>query len=259
MKKAPVSSQQSLDRAFELIEMLAKTGVSANVAELSKTLGVTRMTTNSMLQSLLRRNYVEKDQETGKYSMGYKLYEIAMTYRYQYPFLYVAEKHINEMAEKWKLKINVSVLKPPGVAVLILSKDISLIPKMILGYVLPGYASASGKLLMAYSPREVIEQWLAETEFISYTPNTIVDKNALYEQMDLIKAQGFSFEREEMMVQRCCVAAPICNMSGQVIASVSFSCSKELMEANLQALTESIVLLGKSISSELGYSPITLR
>ena len=217
------------------------------------------MTTNSMLQSLLQRNYIEKDLETGKYSMGYKIYEMALAYRYQYPFLHVAEKHVSAMAEKWKIKINVCVLKPPGVAVMILSKDISLLPKMILGYVLPAYASASGKLLMAYSPREIIEHWLAETEFISYTPHTIVDKAVLFEQLDLIKVQGIAFEREELMAQRCCIAAPVCNLSGQVIASVSFSCSKEMLESNMSSLTEHIVLLGKSISSELGYSPIMFR
>ena len=39
IKKTSVSSQQSLDRALELIEMLSKTGVAMNVAEISKTLG----------------------------------------------------------------------------------------------------------------------------------------------------------------------------------------------------------------------------
>lgn len=259
MKKANASTQQSLDRALELIEMLAKTGAAMNVAEISKKLGITRATTYSMLQSLLLRNYIEKDLETGKYSIGYKLFEMSLAYRHQYPFLYVAEKHISAMAEKWKIKINICVLKPPGVAVVILSKDISLLPKMILGYVLPGYASASGKLLMAHTPRETIEQWLNETEFIPYTPNTIDDKEKLFEQLDDIKAQGVSFEREELMLQRCCIAAPICNITGQVIASVSFSGSKEQMEPNMPVLTENIIMLGKGISSELGYNPIMFR
>lgn len=258
-KKGTAAKQQGLDRALELMEMLAKTGVAMNVADISKTLGITRATTSAMVQSLLQRNFIEKDPETGKYSIGYKQYEMALAYRHKYPFLYAAEEHISTMAEKLKIKINVSVLKPPGVAVLLLSKDISLLPKMILGYVMPGHASASGKLLMAHTPHELIEQWLDDTKLIAYTPNTIVDKNVLFEQLDQIKAQGISYEHEELMLQRCCVAVPIRNISGQVIASVSFSVSKELMEANMSLLSENVSLLGKSISSTLGYNPIMFR
>ena len=259
VKKLTISTQQGLDRALELLETLAKTGGALNVAEISKSLGITRTTTSSMLQSLMQRNYIEKDPDTGKYSIGYKLYEMALAYGHKYPFLYAAEEHISSMAEKLKTKINVCVLKPPGVAVVILSKDISLLPKMSYGHVLPCYASASGKLLMAYAPRETLERWLDETGLVSYTPNTIIDKSVLFPQLDQIKSQGIACEFEELMIQRCCIAAPIRNISGQVIASVSFSTTREFVEANLPMLTENITLLGKSISSKLGYNPIMFR
>lgn len=230
-----------------------------NIADISKALNITRATASSLIQTLLQRNYLEKDPETSKYSIGYKIYDIALTYRYQYPFLYAVEGHINEMAEKLNIRINIAVLKPPGVAVMILSKDISLLPKMILGYVLPGYASASGKLLMAYAPRKIVEQWLDETACIPFTPKTIIDRETLMNELDQIKTAGIAFEDEEMMLQRCCVAAPIRNISGQVIASVSFSTSKERTDAHLPELAQSITLLSKSISSSLGYNPIMPR
>ena len=259
MNKPTASTQQSLDRALELLELLTKTGAAMNLAEISKMFKITRTTAASMLQSLLQRNYIEKDLETGKYSIGYKMYELAAAYRYQYPFLYAAGEHINRVAEKLKVKINVSVLKPPGVAVVILTKDVALLPKMILGYVLPGYASASGKLLMAYAPREMVAQWLDTTDLTPFTPHTLIDKKLLFEQLDQIKAQGVAYEFEELMSQRCCVAAPIYSLSGQVIASVSFSTTRELMDANMSAFTENITLLGKSISATLGYSSIMIR
>jgi len=259
MFKPNTSKSQSLDRALDLLEMLTKTGTSVNIAEISKMFKITRTTASSMLQSLVQRNYIEKDAETGKYSIGYKAYEMALAYRYQYPFLYVAGEHIGKVVEKMKIKINVSVLKPPGVAVVVLSKDVSDIPKMILGYVLPGYASASGKLLLAYTSRETTEHWLDSTTFIPYTSQTLTDKKSVLKQLDQIKTQGFSYEFEELLLQRACVAAPIYNISGNVIASVSFSVSKERMDTNMALLTENIILLGNSISSTLGYNHIMYR
>lgn len=250
------STQQGLDRALELLEMLAKNGAGMNISEISKMLGITRVTTSNMVQSLLQRNYIEKDPTTGKFIVGYKLFELAQVYRYRYPFLYVAEEHIRNMAEKLQVRINISVLKPPGVAVLLLSKDVSLLPKMILGYVMPAHASASGKLLMAFAAPDTVSEWLDNTELSSYTQNTITDREKLEAEFCNIRTQNIAYESEEMMLQRCCVAAPIRDISGQVIASVSFSVDKERMESDKDMLSEKLRLLSKTISSNLGYNAL---
>ena len=248
-------TQQSLDKALDLLETLSKLGTSMSVADIAKSIKVTRVTAYSMINSLHQRHFIEKDNETGRYSIGYKIYDMAMCYRHKYPFLYVAENHINVMAEKWKIRINVCVLKEPGVAVLVLTKDASLLPRMILGYVMPCYASASGKLLMAYAPDDLRESLLDQLKFTAYTSKTLMDKNSLKDEMALIKSQGFATENEELMLQRCCVAAPVFDASGQVIASVSFSGSKKMFNEKKSDLTESIIYLSQSISSDLGYLP----
>ena len=255
-KSKAISTQQSLDRALELMEMLAKNGGGMNVSDISKALGITRVTASSMVQSLLQRNYIEKDALTGKFYIGYKFLDLAQVYRYRYPFLYAAEEYVRDMAEKLGIRINICVLKPPGVAVVLLSKDVSLLPKMIMGYVLPAYASASGKVLMAFAPAEVAEPWIDAMECVRYTSHTIDSKEKLRRELEEIRAQEIAFEREELMLQRCCVAAPIRDISGQVIASVSFSGISDQMEKDLPALTDSIRLLARTISSTLGYNAL---
>jgi len=256
MKTKTMTTQQSLDRALELMEMLAKNGGGMNVSDISKTLGITRVTASSMVQSLLQRNYIEKDPATGKFYIGYKFLDLAHVYRYRYPFLYAAEEYVRNMAEKLNIRINVCVLKPPGVAVVLLSKDVSLLPKMIMGYVFPAYASASGKLLLAFAPDEVVEPWINNMQFIRHTSHTIDNKEDLYRELEQIRTQEIAFEREELIVQRCCIAAPIRDVSGQVIASVSFSCIEEYIETELPMLTDNIRLLARTISSALGYNAI---
>ena len=255
-KTKTMSIQQSLDRALELMEMLAKNGGGMNVSDISKTLGITRVTASSMVQSLLQRNYIEKDAITGKFYIGYKFLDLAQVYRYRYPFLYAAEEYVRNMAEKLGIRINICVLKPPGVAVVLLSKDVSLLPKMIMGYVFPAYASASGKVLLAFSSNELVETWIDEMEFVRYTSHTIDSKEKLRKELEQIRAQDIAFEHEELMLQRCCIAAPIRDISGQVIASVSFSGIGEQIENELPMLTDSIRLLARTISSTLGYNAI---
>ena len=250
-------TQQSLDRALDLLDVMAKGDtVGMNISEISKLLGTTRVTASAMVQSLLQRNYIEKDEESGRYRIGYKLLELSQNYRYSYPFLYAAEGYVRVAAEKLGLRINVSVLKPPGVAVLLLSKDISLLPQMVMGYTLPAYASACGKLLTAYADAGVIEKWIGSMEFVSYTANTIPNAEKLWTELERIRREGIAFEDQELVLRRCCIAAPIRNLSGKVIAAVSFSMSRERFVEEREQLVEELQLLSETISASLGYHAI---
>lgn len=249
-----MKTSSSVDRALDIVELIMQAGGSMSVNEISKTLGFTRVTAYSMLGSLVARNYLERDPATKKYSVGYKFMEIGNTYRYNYPFLFAAEKHVDAMAKKWQLKINICVFKPPANAVVLLSKDISLIPNMRVGYVLPCYATASGKILMANLPEAEAEGYLAELEMKPFTARTITDKSRFLELLPAIKQQGYAEEICELAEQHCCIAAPVLDQAGTVIASVSFSGAQYEVEKRRQELVGDIVALAKAISAELGYS-----
>lgn len=248
------STNKALDRALLLIEFLATRGAALNMSEITKFLSVNRATAQSIVNSLEINNYVEKDTETGKYSLGYQMYNHGSMYRHKYPFLFAAEKHIKNMGDALNLKINVMILKPNAIGLIILCKDTSLIPTMVHGQILPAYASACGKLLLAYLEPEELEATVDSIEFNAFTPNTITDKNALLRQLEEFRSNGYSYENEELVMQRACIAAPIRNMSGKVISAVSFSAPIERISRNRTELTEQVIALGKSISSELGYS-----
>jgi IclR family KDG regulon transcriptional repressor len=259
MKIQNDSSQKNLDRALELLNLLSNSASPMNVMEISKALDVTRTTTYAMLSSLQSKNLVEKDAETGKYCIGYKVLELAASYHHQYPFLYVAEKYIVTMAQKWSLKVNVSVFKAPAVCLLLASKDPSfLIPRMVIGHVMPAYATASGKVLLAALPQNELTKILDSITLTQYTKKTITDKNKLLDCLNQIKEIGYATEMEELMIQRACVAAPIKNRASQVIAAISFSGGTDTVSQNLSALTNDIVSAGTQISAELGYNHIII-
>jgi IclR family KDG regulon transcriptional repressor len=254
MSRLENATHQGLGRAFELIMLLVSTNVPMSIMEISRALGITRTTAYTMVNTLMAQHCLERNPVTKKYTVGYRFYEIGSLYRYQFPFLNTAEKHINVMFEKWHVRINVSVLKPEAASVILLSKDSSLLPRIPHGYVVFAHATASGKLLMAHQPAEIIDSWFKTVEFPQFMPNTISDKTRLYEEFALIRQRGFSIEIEELAMHRACVAAPIRDMTGETIAAVSFATSRQHLEQNRQALTDSILTLANDISGELGYN-----
>lgn len=251
---AEASTNKALDRALLLLEHLATKGVSLNMSEITKFLSVNRATAQSIVNSLEAGNYVEKDPETGKYSLGYQMYNYGSMYRHKYPFLFAIEKHIQNLGNALNAKINVMILKPNAIGLIILCKDVSLIPTMVHGQILPAYASACGKLLLAYLEADELQKTVDSIAFSQFTPNTVTDKETLLCQLEEFRSKGYSYENEELVMKRGCIAAPIRDMSGKVIAAVSFSSDIDRIRQNRAELTEQVVSLGKTISSELGYS-----
>ena len=74
------AAPKNLDRALDLLNLLATNSNPMNVMEISKALDVTRTTAYAMLGSLSKKKLVEKDAETGRYSIGYKVLELAECY-----------------------------------------------------------------------------------------------------------------------------------------------------------------------------------
>ena len=167
-----------------------------------------------------------------------------------------AEKYINPMYQKWNMvRINVSVLKPEMMAVILLSKDSSLLPRMPHGQVLPAQCSGGGKALLASVDPAVIDKWLdSGVKLPALTPNTITDRQHLHEELAKIRSRGYSTEIEELSMRRACVGAPIRNMSGETIAAASFATSLQHFQQYQNELIDDIILLTNDISGDLGFN-----
>ncbi len=249
-------SQQNLTKVLDLMEIMATARAPMTITEISKALNITRTTAYSIIKSLMAKNFVENIDGSGKYSIGYKFYQIGSLYPMKYMFVKSAERHVEHMSKKWNIKINVSILRPPLVAVVLLTMDRSLIPKMLFGHVMPSHATGVGKLLLSYLPVEEVIGGMSEVEMKKYGPRTITDVGSLLKELEIIRERGYSIELEELAARHACVAAPIRDLSGDVIAGVSFSADLEQFESNREGLIADIILLGQTISAELGYSPL---
>lgn len=246
---------KNLDKALDLINLLSSSSTSLSVIDISTTLGITRSTAYNILESLVSKNLAEKDKATSRYCLGYKVMEYAESYYHHYPFLYIAEKYINAMCEKWSMKVNVSVYKEPDVSLLIATKDPnSLIPRVSVGRVRPAHATAAGKILLSALSENELNTELEGINVIAYTPDTITDLRSLREAIKEVRVKGYAVEIGELMPRFCCVAAPIRDRSGSVIAAISISANKDIFLPNLQSLTSSIVASADDISAELGYN-----
>ena len=120
------------------------------------------------------------------------------------------------------------------------------------GSVLPPHCSASGKLLLAYKP-EVEKKRLIETLTLEqFTHRTITDRNVLLSELDRIAMNGYAVDNEEYVLGVSCVAVPVKDRDGEVVAAIAIHAATARLPLN-QAMEyiPKLLLAAEQISSTL--------
>ncbi|MCW2791091.1 MAG: IclR family transcriptional regulator [Nocardioides sp.] len=214
------SSVQSVDRALDVLEALARAGKPVGVGELSELTGLPQGTAHRLLQSLQQRGYVRRDAAR-KYSVGTSAMRLAdaaqrSLARSSRPFLAELVTLSGETA-------NLAVLEGDDIVyVAQVSSPHTLRMFAEVGRHVPPHSTAVGKVLLAAMPRERALAVLRRTGLPARTPATITDLDAFVAELDLVAAQGWAADEEEQESGIRCVAVPVLG-SGPPVAAMSLS------------------------------------
>jgi IclR family acetate operon transcriptional repressor len=123
-----------------------------------------------------------------------------------------------------------------------------------IGNRLPAHSTGSGKVMLAYSPPEVVEGVLRRYGLPERTAHTIVDVDAFRRELDRIRSQGYAVDDEELEEGVRCVAAAVRDESGQVVASLSISGPVTRMgDRQVQDIIPEVMDCGRKLSARLGF------
>lgn len=211
-----------LIRALELFDLLAENS-PMSVIEISKALGVTRPTVYALTAPLQAMNYIEKDEETNKYRLGYKFVEIGRQYRHYYPFVEPAKPFIRALSEKTGCEVSLKILKQNGMLFSIYTE--LPMPNCSSSVERAERASVSscGKVLLASLDDQVLQETLQTMEYLKLTEKSITDPEELYRQLMEVRKNGYAVEHGEAYSFRGCIAMPIRSAGGKAIAAMSVS------------------------------------
>ena len=241
-------SLQTLDRALELLDILANSTVPMSASELSKRLGTSRTTSYAMLNSLLKHDHIKKDPATGKYIIGYKMFELGQLFRRRFPFLRIAQAHAFKLMEKWNLSVYVSIYIGGGEVMLLTDDYPAELRVLHEGSLGPAAATAMGKVLLADLPENALMAELDKIALTRYTPNTITDKQQFLVALNRVREQGYAFDDQEYITGMSCFAAPIRDHGGHVLAAISLSGAAEKIMPHQEQIIKDIMIVARSIS-----------
>src|SRR5439155_17177550 len=195
-KRAKRGRIQSVDRAARILEALAGGPRRLGVSELSDRLGLTRPTVHGLLQTLHAHGFVEQDRDSEKYQLGPGLLHLGNSFLDLNELRGRSIVHAERLAERASASLRVGVMHGPTVVVVrhVFRPDAAF-QVLEVGAELPVHASALGKAILAYAPRELMNDLIADG-LPKLTGRTLAPAE-LRRELDGVRPTGIARERDE--------------------------------------------------------------
>lgn len=249
---APV---RTLERGLAILDALADKPNLA-VAEIAEIVELPLSTVYRLLETLLNRGLVEYNLSTRCYAIGIRAFHIGHAFVKGNELVAIADAEMMELVREVNETVNLAIRDEVD-AVYVHQVEGSRLVRMFtqLGARTPLHASGVGKALLAWeSPRQVHDV-LAKVEFRTYTPNTLTTISDLLAELDVTRKRGYGLDLEERELGVVCVAAPIFNHSGKVVAALSVSAPSARMESlGIRSLADRIIESANSVARRLGWA-----
>ncbi|MGD9943615.1 MAG: IclR family transcriptional regulator [Burkholderiaceae bacterium] len=194
------------------------------VTELAAELGWPKSTVSEILASLAAQGFVERTPR-GRFRLGWRFFELNQVLLESTPLVRESRRVMQELVERHGESSHLMVLERHQ-AVIVEKVQASLAMQILMSRVglrLPAHCSGCGKMLLACRPWDEVRSVFDDVELVPFTPQTITSLDALERELDTIRRADLAFDREEIVPGLTCVAAPVRNDEGKVIASISVS------------------------------------
>jgi DNA-binding IclR family transcriptional regulator len=253
---ADSGSNQSVDRALSVLRTFTAGRAELRMSDVAKAAGLGLSTASRLLATLEAAGFVERDPVSGLYRLGLDVVTLAGAVLNGHPVHRVARQIAQNLAAEVGLGANVAVRRDDRMFYLLNFEGRQAPRSFVLaGQNNPLHATGLGKALLSGLTPAHRRALIPDASLFSYTPHTITTHDALDAEIERTLARGYASEVEELALSRACVAAPIRDSSGEVVAGLSVSGALSVIDLpNREAsLARAVIEAADSISVGLGY------
>ena len=224
MKSVPAPVQPPLEingdtptlRLFALLEVVASKDQFFSLQGLAEETSIPKPTLHRMLQQLESAGLLERSGDSRQYGTGVRLRKLAENLLLNDTFHGARHGVLRSLVNEVGESCNLTALS--GSEVMYLDRVETPAPLRFYlhsGSRVPVHCSASGKLFLAGMSPAQRQRLLANATLEAFTPKTLIDQDALEEEIKQVKRQGFALDNEEFLPGLLCVAVLVPSASGR--------------------------------------------
>lgn len=215
--------QKTVARAFQLLDFMAGDKTWYGVSELSQGLDLYKSNIYQLLSTCEHFGYVEQDSETKKYALSMKFVEIAHKVRLRFKFHDVLGTLMRELSDETG-ELSYFAIPYHGEVLYLCGAfpKSAISAKPVVGLTAPLYCNVMGKVILAYSNENLLEDVLSKP-MKAKSENTIVDKEKFILEIERVRLNGFAEDNMEEEFGIKGLAVPVITDENELFGALCLS------------------------------------
>jgi IclR family acetate operon transcriptional repressor len=249
--KPAVRRVEAVERALAILDVLAETAEALGTNEIARRSGINASSVSRVLATLVAGGYVAHDEATGRYRLGLRLVQLG---NLAVAGLGLREVAAPELQELVRTTGETATLSVPGereaVTVDFVHSDASVRSVARVGRPSVAHATAAGKVMLAFGGVS-----LAPGRLHRYTSRTIVDRDELAAELELVRERGWAQAVREREEDLSALAAPVRGARGQLAAILGVQGPASRFDAHaMSEAVETLLDAAHAVSRALGHT-----
>jgi len=244
-------SIQVIERMMSLLDALAASPDAASLKQLAQATELHPSTAHRILAAMTTARFVER-QDAGTYRLGIRLLELGGIVKSRINMREVALPFMQDLHEKIGEAINLGARHDDEIVYLERTSSGRALVRVVylVGGRAPLHLTSLGKLFLATDSPQNVRDYAKRTGLPGKTPHSLTTLAALEKELDKVRRHGIAYDDEEAEIGLKCVAAPIHDDEGNVVAALSVSAPADRHDPDW---ARQVKQTADAVSRTLGY------
>ena len=186
--------------------------------------GFTRNRLMRLIGTLLHKGYLIQDEELGTYRPGPKIEMLNKGFEPRHGITLLARPILKQIAMQTGEFASMYIREGLERVILVREEGTQAVRYTVAeGQRLELHTGASGKVLLAYAPKKVLDALLSSVSLVKRTPKTITDPAELQRELESIRRQGYAVSIGERVADAGAVATPVFDNKGNLVGALSIT------------------------------------
>ncbi|MBQ2456254.1 MAG: IclR family transcriptional regulator [Firmicutes bacterium] len=218
------ASNQTADKLLSVMEAFACQPEPVKLSDLARELDMNVSTLYRFTSSLQKCGYVNQLAD-GRYEISLKLCYLADRIQRRKDVTLILHPFASEACSIFGESAHIAVQDGPMIVYTdnVVSQAQTLTIQQHIGKTAPMYVTGIGKLFLSQMDEKALDDYIEKSGLKAYTPNTITTKDAMLSEFAFLRENGFLYDNEECEPGVRCVAVPVRDFTGRIVAGISIS------------------------------------
>ncbi|MGN0517884.1 MAG: IclR family transcriptional regulator [Acutalibacteraceae bacterium] len=246
---------QSISKAINLLDILSNEKRPLSLNDLHERTKIPKSTLHGLLSTMRDHSIITQNND-GKYFLGIRLFEYGCAVSSTWDICEISRPYLQQLSNVTGETSMLSIEYKEEILTLEQSQGRSELRIVSdIGVRLPMHCTSQGKLFLAYMPNSASRKFIKSDNLIAYTPHTIISSEALQNELEQIRNNGYSIENGEFKIGLRSVSAPVFDSNNNILCAICVvGMFRKVDSDEFRLAIKSVTEAATAISNIIGYN-----